>query len=181
MRRSTITVLVALGAVACLAAAVASSEMEQVRINDRCDPATFPPEAGCIGDGNVTFQEFLAKLNPTDGGHHAWRFHREGGHMEAGESFRLVNEGGEPHSFVEVSSFGTGVVPPLNGALPPGTPPAVPVGSYATLDQANVANLVLPKSNRVMGGLAPGMHKFQCLIHPWMRLEVEVRKEHGDR
>lgn len=176
MHRHSMLLLLILGAAIWMFAAVASSDEGGVRINDKCDPATFPPEAHCAGDGDVTFQEFLAKLNPEDGGHHAWRFHF-GGHLEQGQKLRVVNEGGEPHSFVEVSAFGTGVVPPLNGALPVGTPPAVPVGG-GSLDQANDANIVLPSASRDFAGLPPGVHKFQCLIHPWMRLEVEVRKGH---
>ena len=50
------------------------------------------------------------------------------------------------------------------------------IGS-GSLDQANGANIVLPGASRNFAGLSPGVHKFECLIHPWMRLEVEVRKE----
>ncbi|HEY6193676.1 MAG TPA: hypothetical protein VI504_01425 [Candidatus Eisenbacteria bacterium] len=172
VRPLTMTLL----AIATLAAmTAAASDVREVRIEDACDATTFPPEAGCVGKGNVTFQEFLATLNPAIGGHRKWAFHFGRGRLDAGESMRVVNEGGEPHSFTEVVSYGTGVVPPLNGALPPGTPPAVPVGSFPTLDQANAATLVLPGTDRVVSGLSPGVHKFQCLIHPWMRLEVEVR------
>jgi len=178
MRKSHSVLLFALGAAAVMLAAVAASDDRDLRINDKCDAATFPPEAGCVGGGNVTFQQFLATLNPVDGGHKAWSF-KFGGHLKEGESLHLINEGGEPHSFVEVSSYGTGVVPPLNGALPPGTPPAVPIGG-GSLDQANAANIVLPHGTRDVAGLAPGMHKFQCLIHPWMQIEIEVRDDHGN-
>lgn len=175
MRKYNILLLLVLGAAVSLFAAVASSDDGEVRINDECDSHTFPPQASCVGDGDVTFQEFLAKLNPQDGGHRAWNFHFDG-HLEAGRMIRVENEGGEPHSFVEVSAYGTGVVPPLNGALPPGTAPAVPVGG-GSLDQANGANIVLPGASRSFAGLSPGVHKFQCLIHPWMRLEVDVRND----
>lgn len=163
-----------LGTAALVAFSATASGLGEVRIEDRCDPNTFPPEAGCQGRGDVTFQEFLAKANPFDGGHKEWFFHFGKGHIKAGESLRIVNEGGEPHSFAEVTAYGTGVVPPLNGALPVGTPPAVPVG-FATLEEANGATIVLPNGTRTVNGLAVGRHKFQCLIHPWMRLEVEVR------
>src|SRR5262249_12631304 len=149
-------------------------EVEEVRVQDRCDPKTFPPEAGCIGNGDVAFEKFLEKLNPHDGGHGAWRFHMSGDHIEEGDILRVMNNGGEPHSFAEVSSFGTGVVPQLNAALPPGTPPAVPIG-FGSIEEANGATLVLQNGTRDVQGLAPGHHKFQCLIHPWMRLEGDVR------
>src|SRR4051794_3306128 len=38
----------------------------EVRITDRCDAATFPAAAGCIRNSEVTFAEFLEKLNPAD-------------------------------------------------------------------------------------------------------------------
>jgi hypothetical protein len=45
-------------------------------------------------------------------------------------------------------------------------------------DAANAANILLPGSDRVITGLSVGQHKFQCLIHPWMQLTVEVRNKH---
>jgi len=158
------------------AAGSRAADIELVRIQDRCDQATFPPEAGCVGSGGVTFARFLEKLNPTDGGHRAWTFHFGKGHIDAGEPLRITNTGGEPHSFTEVSAFGTGVVPPLNAALPAGTPPAVAVG-FGSLEEANGATLLLPGAERTIANLSPGTHHFQCLIHPWMRLDVEVRKK----
>lgn len=47
---------------------VTASSVRELRIEDRCDAATFPFETGCQGSGGVTFQKFLAKLNPQDGG-----------------------------------------------------------------------------------------------------------------
>ena len=167
----SLVVLAAAGAVMSRA-----SDIEVVRIEDRCDQATFPPEAGCQGSGGVTFNEFLEKLNPEDGGHGAWNFHFGRGHIDAGEALRIKNTGGEPHSFSEVSAFGTGVVPLLNGALPAGTPPAVPVG-FGSLEEATGATILFPGGDRVLTNLSPGKHKFECLIHPWMRIEVEVRKK----
>lgn len=167
-------VMLATGLLVALSAT--ASDQPEVRIEDACDPRTFPPEAQCQGNGDVTFQEMLAKANPIDGGHKKWFFHLGSGHIKAGEALRIVNEGGEPHSFTEVSAYGTGVVPPLNGALPAGTPPAVPVG-FASIEEATGATLVLPNGTRTVNGLSVGRHKFQCLIHPWMRLDVEVRPD----
>lgn len=174
MRRLSL-VMLALAASSLLVLNATASGDAEVRVKDACDPNTFPPEAQCIGRGNVTFQEFLAKLNPIDGGHKKWIFDFGRGHIDEGEALRVVNEGGEAHSFAEVSMYGTGIVPPLNGALPAGTPPAVAVG-FGSLEAANGATIVLPNSTREFSGLAPGRHKFQCLIHPWMRLEVDVRR-----
>jgi len=173
MRRNTILGLLWVGVAAAGVVISRASDIEVVRIEDRCDKATFPPEAGCTKSGGVTFSELLARVNPHDGGHGAWRFSGPD-HIDWGQPLRISNTGGEPHSFVEVRSFGTGVVPFLNPALPPGTPPAVPADG-SSIDAANGANIVMPGTDRVITGLAVGRHKFQCLIHPWMQLEVEVR------
>lgn len=148
----------------------AASGVEEVRMEDRCDAATFPAEAGCIGHGGVTFAEFSAELNPHDGGHDAWKFNPHNTHIDAGETLRAVNIGGEPHSFTEVFNFGAGLVPPLNGALLPGTAPAVPVNPAGV-----AATFAGPGQSFEISGLSVGVHKFQCLIHPWMRTTVEVR------
>jgi hypothetical protein len=178
MRKLAVALLLLLVAAAAWTR-IAWTDDNEVRINDRCDATTFPPEAGCVGHGGVTFQQLLATINPQDFGHPKWNF-KFGGHLEAGRPFRVVNEGGEPHSFVEVSEYGTGIVPPLNGVFPPGHGPAVPVESFPSLEAANGANIVLPNGSRTVPGLAAGHHKFQCLIHPWMQIEIDVREKDRD-
>lgn len=165
---STVLITVILLAFAVVVAA--ASGVEEVRMEDRCDAATFPAEAGCIGHGGVTFAEFSEELNPHDGGHDAWKFNPHDTHIDAGETLRAVNIGGEPHSFTEVFNFGAGLVPSLNGALPPGTAPAVPVNPAGV-----AATFAGPGQSFEISGLSVGVHKFQCLIHPWMRTTVEVR------
>jgi len=143
----------------------------KVRIRDKCDPVTFNAalgEGACVGNGNVTFDELLATLNPQDGGHRAWRFSPDEAKIKAGEVLHVVNNGGEVHSFTEVSQFGTVDIPPLDAALPPGTPPAQPIED---LDPT----FLVPGGTRVLSGLSPGTHMFQCFIHPWMRSVIEVR------
>ena len=176
MRRLILTVLSLIAVIAAGAVIGNAKDIEVVRIEDRCDKATFPPEAGCTTNGGVTFNELLARVNPHDGGHGAWRFHGTD-HIDMGEPLRITNTGGEPHSFAEVTSYGTGVVPFLNPALPAGTPPAVPVGG-GSLEDANARNILFPGQDKVLTGLSVGQHKFQCLIHPWMQLTVEVRNKH---
>jgi hypothetical protein len=55
-------------------------------------------------------------------------------------------------------------VPALNAALPPGTPAARPLGSL---------NFLAAGETLEIGALAPGVHRFECLIHPWMRLVAQ--------
>jgi hypothetical protein len=165
-----IVVLSLLAAVA-IPSAASARDMRDIRMEDRCDPVTFsavfpPIPGGCVGDGDVTFQELLDSANPHDGGHGAWRFSREETDLKPGQRLVVSNVGGEVHSFTKVLRFGAGVVPPLNEALPPGTPAAVPApGDPLFLDQGAVVDFTLAK----------GTHRFQCLIHPWMRSVVKQR------
>lgn len=142
-----------------------------VQIQDKCDAATFnaalgpgacDPRAG----GDVTFAEFLSKLNPNDGGHHDWRFSSTTLGIKAGDSVHVANTGGETHTFTEVSRFGTGIVPPLNAALPAGTLPALPLAALTFLPSGQMLDLTK---------LGLGQHNFQCMIHPWMRTVVTVQ------
>ena len=150
--------------------AVAAADGRDVRLEDRCDPATFNAAVGpgtCVGGGDVTFQELLDRVNPHDGGHGAWRFSRRDVELKRGERLSLTNTGGEVHSFTEVFAYGTGIVPALNHALPAGAPPAVPLPGDPRF---------LPAGGRTtIAGLAPGTHRYMCLIHPWMRTTVEQR------
>lgn len=156
-----------------LVAPAAASGRTQIQTQDRCDPATFNAVLGagvCVPTrrGDVTFEEFGDKLNPDDGGHGAWRNSREETHIDHGDMLHIRNTGGEGHTFTEVEAFGAGEIPPLNEALPDGndTPLAEPIGDPHFLDPGGVAPIA---------GLGPGVHYFQCLIHPWMRTVVDVR------
>jgi hypothetical protein len=157
-------------------AAGAATGRTQIQMQDRCEPVSFnefgnqPGGPGdiCFKNGDVTFAEFLDKLNPDDGGHGAWRFSREKTHIDAGQSLSVRNTGGEVHCFTEVVDFGTGIVPELNAAVTE-TAPAVPVGDEGPI-------FVGPGGVLEVSGLTPGTHKFECLIHPWMRSTVEVRR-----
>jgi hypothetical protein len=62
-----------------------------------------------------------------------------------------------------VNEFGGGLVPPLNGALTPA--PECNPGAVVFLRNGQAQTLT---------GLDPGLHKFQCCIHPWMRGTVRV-------
>jgi plastocyanin len=156
-----------------------------VLLQDQCDPVTFNAVLGtgaCSGAGNVTFAAFLSKLNPEDGGHGAWRFSRETLGIKVGDVVHVANTGGELHTFTEVGAFGAGFVPPLNAALPPGTPLATPlnprdVPDFLAVPPVLPPSALFPGQMRDLGGLSVGTHYFQCLIHPWMRLTVEVKRD----
>lgn len=165
-RRFLVPTLCLLALVALPAMALAG-ESVKVFVMDRCEPDSFDAavEPGtCVRDGGVKFDVFASQLNPQDGGHNAWRNSRTNVVLRDGQELTLVNTGGEFHTFTEVANFGTGIVPPLNAALPPGTPAAVPVGPFNGLAAGDTLGI---------GQLAPGTHLFECLIHPWMRTTVE--------
>ena len=147
--------------------AALAGDTRKVFVMDRCEPESFDAavEPGtCIRNGGVTFEKFARTLNPQDGGHHAWRFGPGHFGLNSGQTIRAINTGGETHTFTEVAAFGAGFVPPLNAALPPGTPPAQPVGDLGLMAAGDTLEL---------DALSPGTHLFECLIHPWMRTTVE--------
>ena len=137
---------------------------------ERCEPVSFDAAVGpgtCVRNGGVTFDKFERRLNPQDGGHNAWRNSRHDLVLGGDQHLTLVNSGGEDHSFTEVVNFGAGIVPLLNPALPSGTPPAQPVPGDP--------NFMGAGEKLELDTLPAGTHRFQCLIHPWMRTVVEQR------
>lgn len=150
-----------------LPAAAFAGDTRKVFVMDRCEPESFDAavEPGtCIRNGGVTFDKFARRLNPKDGGHNAWRFGPDHLGLSSGQTITAINTGGETHTFTEVAAFGAGFVELLNAALPSGTPPAQQVGDLG---------LMLAGDTLQVDGLSPGTHRFECLIHPWMRTVVE--------
>jgi hypothetical protein len=150
-------------------ASARAGEVRKVFAMDRCDPDSFNAAIGpgtCVRNGGVSFAEFLRRVNPRDGGHNAWRFSRHDVDLKPGQDLSVTNTGGETHTFTEVVNFGGGIVPALNAALPPGTPAAQPIGDL---------RFIPPGGNVQLDGLSAGQHRFECLIHPWMRLVVDQR------
>jgi plastocyanin len=149
-----------------LPASALAGDTRKVFVMDRCEPESFDAavEPGtCVRNGGVTFDKFARRLNPKDGGHNAWRFGPDHLKLKSGQTLTAINTGGETHTFTEVAAFGTGFVPFLDAALPPGTPPAVPVGDLGFMSAGGTLEL---------GPLSPGTYLFECLIHPWMRTTV---------
>jgi hypothetical protein len=138
-----------------------------VKMFDACDPETFNAKSiSCIRAGGVTFDQFIAQLTRF-GFIGPWRFAPVVAHVHVGETFAATNIGGEVHTFTRVANFGGGIVPLLNDlahvptVAPECAPPALgaddfvqPGGTYRErIDRA-------------------GDLRFQCCIHPWMRLEA---------
>ncbi len=173
LRRIAIALGLAVFALVMAVSAVTASSVRELRIEDRCDAATFPVGAGCKGSGGVSFQKFLEKLNPQDGGHGAWRFNFGREHINVNETLKAINVGGEPHTFTKVQKFGGGCVPELNAPL--GLTPVV------ECSDPNIFNSTLVGSNNSLemkgANLGIGTHNFECLIHPWMRIAIKVRSD----
>lgn len=168
-RRRVVLPTLCLLALVALPATTLARDTTKVFVMDRCEPESFDAavEPGtCVRNGGVTFEKFARRLNPQDGGHNAWRFSRHDVVLGPDQRLTLINNGGEVHSFTEVADFGAGFVPELNAALPPGTPPAQPVGDL---------NFMAAGETLELEPLPAGTHRFECLIHPWMRTVAEQR------
>jgi len=198
-------VLVAIGAGVALLAVFAlatsgnaSSNERVIKVRDNCDPVTFnlPPPDGpgpdiCFRDpdtseGNrVTFPRFIGDLfaaDPSDilqaRDHLGWRFGPDETGLRSGETLLAQNEGGEFHTFTEVTGFTGGCIPPLNApfGLTPGPQCADgnTNGVPDTFETDGVAPAGFPGDMKLVAGLSAGTHLFQCFIHPWMRTVVDV-------
>jgi hypothetical protein len=182
MKRLGITVAVSVCAISLMAAMTRASGVRKVDVRDECDPATFNAAIGpgtCIGDGDVTFQEFLEELNPQDKGHDKWLFNFGRGRIEEGETLRAVNRGGEFHTFTEVAQYGGGCVPDLNEPL--GLEPVAECAETVPTPNGPVPVAFITTGVNAgdsidVAGLEKGNHKFMCLIHPWMRVNVKVER-----
>jgi hypothetical protein len=148
-----------------------------VSMMDACDPDTFnaPPPAGvgpgtCVRSGGVQFATFLEQLGK-HGFIGSWHFSPPNSSAKVGQVFVAINRGGEVHTFTDVEAFGGGIVPPLNDL------------SHNPVIAPECASLE-PDDFVAPGGTyreepleGAGTARFQCCIHPWMRLEVKVAEK----
>lgn len=168
-----------------VATAQVFSHDPKVALVDKCDPATFTAGglscAALPHPADVTLEEFRALLfSPlikTVVGHPAWRFEPSYLDIHVGQTLRVTNNGGEGHTFTEVTDFGGGSIPVLNGAVSPpapaGTVPLIPAPACPATP-AGLGPITVAPGTTVEIPLAPGEHKFQCCIHPWMRAVIGV-------
>jgi plastocyanin len=163
-----------------------SPDVAQVVALDECDPDTFnlPTKKGGLGPGgtgfchevalsafgfSTTLGDLIDKANkgtPDPG----WDFEPDQLTIHEGTNLSVVDQGGEPHTFTEVAQFGGGFVEPLNHGEP--TVPEC-AGGFSNVA---VARTRITQGSRIdVTGLSKGKHLFQCCIHPWMRMEVDVK------
>jgi hypothetical protein len=152
-----------------------SPGLAQVVALDECDPASFNAALGADFCKNVTLGAFTtltdlfaeAKAGTPDPG---WDFEPDTVNLREGGILSVVDQGGEPHTFTEVAKFGGGFIPDLNGGED--TVPEC-VGGFKNLAVARTR--ILQASHVDITGLKKGEHLFECCIHPWMRVKVEVK------
>ena len=174
VRLAVIGIAVAVAGLGAVGIARGTSTVRNVQILDACDPATFDAATHNPGQctrpgGGVKFSDFIAQLQ-AQGRAPAWRFSPAQLGLSAGGTLRATNHGGEDHTFTEVKAFGGGCVAVLNqilGLTPVPECAGFPGGLFGQ-------TLVEQGATFEVTGLAPGVHLFECLIHPWMRTTVTV-------
>ena len=161
-----------------------SPRVAQIVALDECDPQTFNPALGEEGTGychNVTLyglKPFNSEVplgtlvqeamdgTPDPG----WDFEPDQVTIQKGGTLSVVDQGGEPHTFTEVAHFGGGFVTPLNHGED-----TVPECAGGFKNVAVAKTRILQGSRLDVTGLSKGKHLFQCCIHPWMHVEVDVK------
>ena len=151
------------------------SQDARIAVMDNCDPgdAAWNPTGGCAQfpqNGDVSNAEFFAFLrspltvppNAALVGHPSWRNEPPYLSVKEGRTVHVKNDGGRGHTFTEVAQFGGGVVGLLNVGLNPAP------------ECATDAVPLPPGATQEITDLDPGLHKFQCCIHPWMRAAIRV-------
>lgn len=148
----------------------------QVVALDECDPTTFNAALGPDFCKNVTLgaSTKLSDLFAQAAAGHPdpkWDFEPDVVQIKQGTHLSVADQGGEPHTFTEVAQFGGGFIPGLNA---PGEN-TVPECSEGFANLAVAKTRILQGSNIQIADLPKGEHRFQCCIHPWMRVKVEVK------
>src|SRR6202795_22585 len=167
-------------------AAVAQAKtpsVAQVVALDECDPVTFNAVLGpdfcknvalaALGYATTLSDLFQKAANGTpDPG---WDFEPDTVKIKEGGTVSVVDQGGEPHTFTEVKQFGGGFIGPLNHGE------ATVQECDGGFSKVAVAKTrILQASHIDITGLKKGTHLFECCIHPWMRMKVEV-KSRGEK
>jgi plastocyanin len=150
----------------------------QVVALDECDPLTFNTALGpdfCknVALGALGFATTLQDLFTKAAGGHpdpGWDFEPDFLKVKEGTDLLVTDQGGEPHTFTEVKRFGGGFIEGLNNGET-----VVPEcsGGFSRVDVAKTR--IIQGSTTTITGLSKGTHYFECCIHPWMRVKVEVK------
>ena len=148
----------------------------QIVALDECDPKSFNDALGAdfcknVALGKVTVLSKLFEEGQSGKGDPNWDFEPDELRIKQGTPIIVTDQGGEPHTFTEVKHFGGGFIDLLNV---PGEV-AVPECEDGFANLAVARTRILQGSQQIITGLGKGEHLFQCCIHPWMRVKVEVK------
>jgi plastocyanin len=152
--------------------------LAQIVALDECDPTTFNAMLGPDFCKNIalaplgfaTTFENLFKEAAAGTPDPNWDFEPDTLNVKKGTTLVVVNQGGEPHTFTEVAKFGGGFIPPLNNGEE-----TVPECAGGFSNVAVAKTRILQGSESHVTDLSKGEHLFECCIHPWMRMKVEVK------
>lgn len=150
--------------------------LAQVVALDECDPTTFNQALGSDFCKNIALGSFTTLSDlfaEAQSGHPDpnWDFEPDTVHIKKGTILSVVDQGGEPHTFTEVAQFGGGFIPGLNAPGEDTVPECA--GGFSKVAVAKTR--ILQGSAVHITELSKGEHRFQCCIHPWMRMKVEVK------
>lgn len=152
--------------------------LAQVVALDECDPTTFNAAVGpnfCLNVALAAFGQAVTLSNLLNGAeagtpNPGWDFEPDTLTVSKGTILSVVNQGGEPHTFTEVAKFGGGFIAGLNGGQA-----TVPECAGGFKDVAVARTRILQGSQLQVTGLSKGEHRFECCIHPWMHVTVNVK------
>lgn len=179
MRTISTTIGLMLAAVLVAAtSAMAQPAPVQIVALDECEPSSFNAALGPDFCRNVSLAALgfatpldklfsLAAAGTPDPG---WDFEPDQVSMKKGSVLSVADQGGEPHTFTEVAKFGGGFIDGLNHGE--ATVPEC-AGGFSNVKVARTR--IIQGSHADISGLSKGKHLFQCCIHPWMRVEVDVK------
>ncbi len=162
----------ALATLPLLAPAAANADAPHTRVlelRDACDKASWDAEFPGLctkNAGSVSLPEFRADL--AKGGSGAWWIRQRAIGLDQGDSVAATNVGGIVHTFTEVGQFGKGCVPEWNQAVSATAVDNCDFGKF-------VATIVPAGTSSAAVTPTVGVHKYQCLIHPWMQTTISVK------
>jgi plastocyanin len=151
------------------------TRIAQIVALDECDPTTFNAMLGpgfCKNIALGAFTTFTDLFKKAAAGtpDPNWDFEPDVLKVREGTNLSVVNQGGEPHTFTEVAHFGGGFINDLNGGEE-----TVPECADGFSNLAVARTRILQGSTVHVTDLSKGKHHFQCCIHPWMRVTVDVK------
>jgi hypothetical protein len=181
MKKSLLALALAtVGLALAVGPATALASGSTLEVQDRCDPDTFVPaniDCAPVTDqgGTVTLDALFGSLvagAPNDG----WRFKQNKITLREGQPLDIaLTRGGEGHTITQVDKFGPGCVPEINAILFPGKDPAAQCADPATFTPGIFGGDLIAPGLDFSKNVSKGVHRFQCMIHPWMQTTVTVR------